>query len=159
MGKIVTEIPAPRECSLYEAIIQVNGEGFDICDKDWDWGIYMGCERDFNHCKDSDGNPDYYYACMLLFCLNIRCTKIRPEYYSVCRVSDFIKNNIDVFREFFNENNREGYRPMDYKNADDDNKDDGWYEAYMQPMESLIAGNYCQSDYEKLYLALGGTPL
>ena len=68
---------------------------------------------------------DWYEALMLLFALNITCTKIQKDWYSVCLVTKFIKENIDVFRDFFNENNREGYRPMDYENADDDTQDDG----------------------------------
>ena len=148
---MINEVPTLGPCSLYEAIMRENGEGFDICDDVWDWGIYIGCARSFEECGD-----DWYEKCMLLFCLNIKCTKVQPKWYSICKVGEFIKENIDVFRTFFNEQNREGYRPSDYKNADDDTTDAGFYEAYMQPMESLIAGNYCDSDYKELYLKLGG---
>lgn len=153
---MITEVPQLIPTTLYNAIMMTNGEGFDICDDVWDWGIYFGCPKSFEECesKDPDMEYDWYEALMLLFALNITCTKIQPKWYSVCLITQFIKDNIDVFRKFFNENNREGYRPMDYENAEDDTVDDGFYEAYMQPMESLIAGNYSYSDYEELYKAL-----
>ena len=136
--------------------MDTNGEGFDIGDKEWDWGIYFGCPRDFHTGKDPDGNDDYYDNLMLLFALNIKCYKLQPTWYTVCGVGEFIKENLKVFKKFFNKHNREGYRPKDYKEADDPTVDAGFYEAYMQPMESLIAGNYSYSDYKELYFALGG---
>ena len=141
---VITETPKVENKSLFEVLSLTGKEGLDICDDIWDWGIYLGCERSFENCKD-----DYYDKCMLLFALNFTCTKVCETGYSTCLVSKFIHDNIDVFREFFNEENREGYRPMDYDNADDWESDDGFYEAYMQPMESLIAGNYTDSDYKK----------
>ena len=148
---MITEVPEIKDVSLYEAIMRQNGEGFDICDNVWDWGIYIGCPKSFEEAGD-----DWYDKCMLLFCLNIRCKKVQPKWYSICLVSQFIKENIEVFRTFFNERNREGFRPSDYKHADDDTEDAGFFEAYMEPMESLIAGNYSESDYKDLYLLLGG---
>jgi hypothetical protein len=61
---------------------------------------------------------------------------------------------MDAFKKFFNEENREGYRPMDYENADDSTSDDGFYEAYLEGLESLLIGNYSEDDYEKLVLLL-----
>ncbi len=148
---MIPQTPTLENKSLYEIFGYTNTEGFDICDDVWDWGIYIGCARSFEECGDS-----YYEKLMLLFCLNINCSKVQADWYSVCNVSTFIKQNLKVFKTFFNKYNREGYRPKDYKNADDDNKDDGFYEAYMMPMESLIAGNYCESHYKELYLKLGG---
>jgi hypothetical protein len=152
----VTEIPKFEDISLYQAIMMTNGEGFDIADVDWDWGIYLGIEKDWKGCADETGNPDYYYAFMLFLALNITCKRVNKNWYSPCYVSKFIAENIDVFRDFFNKHNQEGYRPMDYENGDDPDSDDGFLEAYMTPLESMIAGNYCQEDYKELYYALGG---
>jgi hypothetical protein len=153
----VVELPTLECKSLYEAIMFTNGEGFDICDIDWDWGTYLGIEKDWKGCADKEtGKPDYYYAFMLFLAINIKCKEVRPKWYSPCYIGEFVKKNMNVLRDFFNKHNREGYRPMDYENADDDSKDDGFYEAYMLPLESMIEGNYCDSDYKELYYALGG---
>lgn len=131
--------------TLYE-IISFSG-GFDICDEDWDWGIY------FDFTKDSN---DSYDKCMEFMAKNIEVIKLKKDWYSPCKVAEFIGNNLEAFKKFFNEENREGYRPMDYENADDRASDDGFFEAYMEGMESLIAGNYTDSDYEKLLKYLNG---
>lgn len=136
-----------EDVSLYQMICHV-GSGFDICDDEYDWGVYMDCYKSWEECDD------YYDRIILLFALNIRCVKYNDDWYSPCKVSEFIAENIKAFRQFFNEENREGYRPMDYENADDSHSDEGFYEAYMMPLESLIAGNYSEDDYEKLYKLL-----
>lgn len=125
--------------TLYE-LVNFAG-GFDICDDDFDWGIYF----DF-----SDGSNDAYDQFMITIAKQIEVIKLKQDQYSPCKVADFIVKNLDAFKKFFNEENREGYRPMDYENADNNTVDEGFFEAYMQGMESLIAGNYTDDDYKKL---------
>jgi len=131
------------EIRLYDAAMQT--QGLDICDDTFDWGTFFCCEENWEQCKD------YYDKFMLLLALNIKCVTIRNDWYSPCLVKEFIMENISVFKKFFNENNREGYRPQDYENADDGDADEGFFEAYMEPMESLLVGNYSEDDYKELY--------
>ena len=143
---ITTEIKPEANRPLYEVIREVNQDGFDICDNDWDWGTYFGCEMSWEKCRD------FYEKCMLLFALNIKCIIFNDNWYSPCLVKEFIWENKEVFTKFFNEENKEDYRPMDYEGHElDPNVDDGFYEAYMEPMESLIEGNYSERQYKKLF--------
>lgn len=133
--------------TLYD-MIQLAGGGFDIADEDWDWGVYMDCRDSWEECED------YYDKLMLLMAEHIICLNYNSDWYSPCQVAKFITKHIEAFTKFFNEENREGYRPLDYAGSADAEKDDGFYEAYMMPLESLIAGNYSEDNYEKLYKLL-----
>ena len=150
---IVTKAPKLSDVSFYEAMRSAGMDGCDICDVDWDWGIYLGVPEagSLDECEDS------YDKLMLLFCLNIRCKEVRPDWYSPCYVAAFVEENRAAFDKFLEEENREGYRPSDYDAPLKADEDEGYYEVYMQSMECLIAGNYCESDYEKLvrYLTEG----
>ena len=149
---MITETPNLENKTLYEIFGMMDVEGFDICDDIWDWGIYIGCPRTFKECGD-----DYYEKCMLLFCLNIVCKKVQKDWYSICLVSKFIDENRDAFDKFMNEENREEYTPKyyDHKLEIEDPEED-FYDVYMGTMESLIAGNYSDRQYKKLYEYLGG---
>lgn len=146
---MITETPKLENLSLYEMIMKTGGNGFDCCDNDWDFGVFMTCEKSFEDCRD------YYDKFMLLLCLNIKCLKYNPKWYSPCDFVSFFEENKEPINKFLNEENREGYRPKDHKNLDKD-KDTGYYEVYFMSFENLINGNYCESDYEKLYKYLGG---
>ena len=142
---IKTEIE-PAAITLHQAIVKT-GYGFDIADKDWDWGTYFDCPATWDECND------YYDRCCLLFALNIKVEEIRQDWYSPCYVADFLWEHRDAFGKFFDEENREGYRPCDYSDIAPD-EDTGFLEAYLEPFESLLIGNYSESDYKKLYFML-----
>ena len=146
---MIYETPKLENISLYEMIRLTQTEGFDCCDNDWDFGVFMTCEKSFEDCHD------YYDKFMLLLCLNIKCIKYSPKWYSPCDFVSFFEENKEPINKFLNEENREGYRPMDYKKLDKE-EDSGYYEVYFLSFENLINGNYCENDYEKLYKYLGG---
>lgn len=144
---IRTEIPKPKEpMTFWEACKANSVDGCDICDADWDWGIYLGIPeaKSLKECED-----DYDRFCLLL-ALNLECEKFQSDWYSVCKVSAFIEQHRKAFDRFCEEENRVGYRPSDYPEPLKADEDHGYCEVYMGTMENLIAGNYCDSDYEKL---------
>lgn len=146
MKNITTTAPKGKKTiTFYEACKFAGMDGADISDRDWDWGIFLGIPEaeTIKECEDG-----YDRFCLLL-ALNLHCEGIVRDWYTPCDVCAFIEAHRKTFERFFNEENREGYRPMDY-NSPKATEDKGYYEAFMQPMESLIAGNYTDEDYEKL---------
>ena len=155
-SKITTEIPERtlNGLKLYE-VMQIVGGGFDISDKDYDWGIYCECEKNWKSCDD------WYDRFILLICLNITCVSYSENWYSECNVREFIIDNLEAFEKFCNEENRDDYKPQYWKDKGEKidpeaDENELFYEIYMQTMESLIAGNYCDEDYHKLYCYLTG---
>ena len=143
---ITLKIPKKETMPLYQ-VIQNYGD-IDIGDNTYDWGVGFSCPDSWEECED------YYDRFLLLLAINIECIHPQPDWYSTCLVSEFISKNIKAFRKFFNEENREGYRPMDYENSDDYTVDEGFYDSYLLPLEGLIVGNYAEEDYEKIYKLL-----
>lgn len=133
--------------TLYDVICYNDGNGFDISDTYWDWGTYFECPLKWEDCHS------YCDACMLLFALNIEFVKFKSDWFSPCKVTEFIENNREAFDRFLNEAYREGYRPCDGDrlNADEDK---GYYELYMDAMEQLLIGNFSESKYERLFQLL-----
>ena len=144
---MITKKPKLMEMSLYAALKNKEMDGCDICDNDWDWGIYLGFPEDVDSVEEC---KEPYDAFCLLLALNLKTKVVRPDWYTPCNVCEFIEENRKAFDKFMNEENREGYRPKDYEEPLKANEDDGYYEVYMATMENLIAGNYSDSDYEKL---------
>lgn len=142
---ITLQIPELKVQTLYEACLLTNG--LDIADRDWDMGIYFECGKTWNDAVD------WYEKLMMIFGINIRVERMDTVGYTTCMIADFLWENRDVFDVFFNEHNRHGYRPKDYNNLDPE-LDTGFFEAYMQPFESLLAGNYTDDDYKELYQML-----
>ena len=127
-------------------LIQINDRGYDVCDDIFDWGT----NYDYNI------NPkDYYDKALDLMASEIEVVKVQPKWYTICKFSEFIEKYQNVFDKFFNEENKEEYTP---KYACKElgvvrlNKDMGeFYDIYLESFASLLAGNYCESDYMKLY--------
>lgn len=134
--------------TLWQMMKLTNEDCLDITDEDWDWGIAMCVNLD----KDAEEGeePDWYDRFMKVICMNINVIKYQPDYYTITDIAKFMWDNKDIFEPWFNENNGEGYRPKDYPELEP-NADTGFYEAYMEPMECLIAGNYSDEDYKELY--------
>ena len=118
--------------------------GFDIADDIWDWGNYFETPRNFKECKN-----DYYNLLMWHFANNIEIVKYQQDWYSICKVSEFIYKNIKAFNQFMNEENRDDYRPNEYEEIE--SVDDGlMVDIYLPTFENLINGNYSDDDYKKL---------
>ena len=126
-----------------QEMLQLKGDGFDISDDDWDWGTYI-------EAYSPEDVYDSYDRFMVYLAENIEIVKFNENWYSPCKVAQFIVEHQAAFRQFFNEENREGYRPKDYKEADDPTVDEGFYEVYLCGLESLMVGNYTEEDYSKL---------
>lgn len=141
-----TRIKEPKTLSFFDACRLQGIDGSDICDKDWDWGIFLSCPDE----NDVEKLDDAYDKFCLLLCLNLECEGIRPDWYTPCNVCEFIEAHRKTFDSFLEKENREGYRPSDYPKPLKANEDEGYFEVYMESMENLIAGNYCDSDYEEL---------
>ena len=134
--------------TLYELFMLCDIDNTDIGDDIYDWCVNFACYTDKSKCKD------YYDKLMRMFATQIECDKYRPTWYSNCFVSKYIKDHIDVFKTFLNEENIKGVRPQDCENCETD--DELFYDVYMSSMEQLINGNYSDRQYEKLFKLLGG---
>lgn len=141
-----TEIKSLPKMCLFD-VLKMNGiDGCDICDDAYDWGTYIGVPESWEKCSD------YYDRCMLLFALNMTCVQYRPNGYTICDVAGFIWDNKEPFTKFLNQENRKEYKPSTYKDETIDPEVDGvFYDVYMESFESLLIGNYSESDYRKLY--------
>ena len=132
--------------TLYEAL-HFCGGGTDICDSDWDLCVY------FETSETEEPDEDAYDRFMRVIALNLLIDEperyVPADGYPSCRIADFMWENRDIFEPFFNENNRDGYRPEDYDELSP-SFDSGFYEAYMMPFESLVVGNYTEEDYDYL---------
>ena len=143
---IQTKKPLPEKISFFDACRYNQIDGADICDEDWDWGIFLSCPDE----GDIDKLDDAYDKFCLILCLNLTCQCVVQDWYTPCDVCSFIEKHRKAFDRFMEEENREGCRPSDYPEPLKADEDKGYYEVYMGTMENLIAGNYPEGDYEKL---------
>lgn len=138
-------IPTPRKITLYETLRLKDFDGFDIADDIFDWGNYFECGESL------EKSEDYYDKLMVLFALNIEVVKYQENWYTICKVAEFISKHSKAFTKFMNENNREDYQPKNYKGEKITLDNDLFYDLYIMTFESLINGNYCESQYKELY--------
>ena len=143
---LTTKRETPKEISFFDACRLNQVDGSDICDNDWDWGIFLSCPDE----SDIDELDEAYDKFCLILCLNLKCKGIVHNWYTPCDVAHFIEEHRKAFDRFMDEENKEGYRPKDYDKPLKWDEDGGYLEVYMGTMENLIAGNYCESDYAKL---------
>lgn len=126
--------------TIYEFMQFSNKWGFDISDEVFDWGNYF----DVNHYSLE---KDSYDVLMIYFANNIEMVKYREDWYSCCKVSEFIQAHRQAFDKFMVECNNERYQPNDEVSMDDEE----FYDLYLMTFENLINGNYADEDYELLY--------
>ena len=132
-----------------------NDVEYDVCDDGWDWCCCLGFQK-----IPEPGSDSYTRFCTWL-ARNLKMEDPNNGVYDetpctvTCKVADLMWKHRDVFDPFFNKNNKPGFRPKDYADLDPDT-DDGFYEAYLLPLESLIVGNYSDNDYTELLKALQG---
>jgi len=139
---ISQDIPNKQEITLYEAIHHY-GKDQDIADTIFDFAVYFSCAKSWEKCRDDD-----YEKCMLLFALNIKVESINQD-YTICKITDFIEEHRKEFDDFFNEVHKEQWQPRNMKAISCD--DEEYYDFYIMCFESLVAGNYGEKDYTRLY--------
>lgn len=128
--------------TIYEFMRFSNEEGFDICDQTFDWGNYFGLDFELKE-------KDIYEMVMEYFARNIEMVNYQKEWFSVCKVSEFIQAHRKAFDMFMKECNGESHQP----NSSVSMEDEEFYWLYLATFESLINGNYSDDDY-KLLLSL-----
>ena len=116
----------------------------DIADDTWDWGVYFESSNSKNECED------YYYLLMWYFANNIQIIKYQENWFSICKVSEFIFNNINVFDKFMNEENCVEFKPNEYEKIESID-DELMVDIYLPTLENLMIGNYSENGYKKLY--------
>ena len=132
--------------TLYELFQLCDIDNTDIGDDVYDWAVNFSC------CVNKKDCTDYYSKLMRYFATQIECDHYDPKWYSNCFVSTFIKEHLDEFTKFFNEENNENYQPQKYSDFDDEL----FCDIYMTSFENLIVGNYSEEQYEKLLKMLKG---
>ena len=77
--------------TLYELVKQQGG--LDIGDNIYDWGNYF----DF-----SDDDCDDYDICMVVMAKEIEVVNVNPNWFSCCKITEYLEKHKDTFTEFMN---------------------------------------------------------
>ena len=125
---------------IYEFMKFSNKWGFDIGDEIFDWGNYFEIDN-YSLTKDS------YDVVMVYFANNIEMINYNEDWYSCCKVSEFIQSHRKAFDKFMEKCNSKYYQPNDKVTMDDEE----FYDLYINTFANLINGNYAEEDYELLY--------
>ena len=134
--------------TLKEALEFV-GDGFDIADDIFDWGNYFGYNEKSNDCYDK---------VLDFMAEHIEFVKYQKEWYSICKITDFIVKYQKQFDKFLNEVYKKEYTPKylcekyDIPRISED--DELFYDIYFEMFSSLINGNFSDNNYELLYKIL-----
>jgi hypothetical protein len=126
--------------TIYEFMLFSREDGFDIADNIFDWGNYFGVDL---HPYEQDS----YNVLMIYFANNIEMVNYNKNWYSSCKVSEFIQSHRQAFDKFMRMVNNENYQPDDSVTFEDEE----FCDLYLSTFESLINGNYAEEDYELLY--------
>lgn len=128
--------------TLYDALNFV-GKGFDIGDGIFDFGIY------FDYIKNPKNN---YEKVIDFFAKNILFERYNVNWYSTCKISDFLYKNKKAFAIFMKNNNKENYQIHNISKIT--LKCNEMYDIFLPTFESLINGNYAESQYQELFKLL-----
>lgn len=112
----------------------------DISDEIYDWGVYV-C-----YTEEPVDNYDKFMNYLLE---NIEMVEFKSDWYSPCKVTEFMLEHFDAFAKFFNEENGEAFRPDSYEGVNW-SEDEEFYDVFLASLESLINGNYTDEDYGKI---------
>jgi hypothetical protein len=129
--------------TIYEFMQFSKKYGFDIADEIFDWGNYFDVNYDSLE-KDS------YDVLMVYFANEIEMVNYNEDWYSCCKVSEFIDKHRKAFDLFMKQANNKYYQP----NGDIAIDDEEFCDLYLSTFENLINGNYADEDYELLYQLL-----
>lgn len=120
--------------TLYELVKQQGG--LDIGDTIYDWGNYF----DF-----SDDDCDDYDRCMVEMAKEIEVVKVNPNWYTSCKVTEYLEKYKDAFTEFMNT-----FYDDEYKLVDVENQSEEFYDYYFDLFTSLINGGWSDREYKWL---------
>lgn len=126
--------------TIYEFMKFSNKDGFDIGDEIFDWATYFGADL-------HDTTNDSYNVVMVYFANEIEMVNYNEDWYSCCKVSEFIQSHRKAFDKFMVKCNNKNYQPNDKITMDDEE----FCDLYLSTFESLVCGNYADEDYELLY--------
>lgn len=121
-------------------LLRVMDDGFDVADDLFDMGVYFYA---------SDNCGDYYDRVMLFFAQNIEVVKFQKDWYTICKIAEFIEANREAFDNFMNEVYNDAWQPQNRPKYTID--DEEWYDLYIDCFLNLVNGNFSESDYELLY--------
>ena len=121
--------------TLYELVKQ-NG-GLDIGDNIYDWGNYF----DF-----SDDSSDDYDRCMVVMAKEIEVVKINPNWFSCCKITDYLEKHKEAFTDFMNTFYDDEYKPQEEIEAESEE----FYDFYFDLFTSLINGGWSDREYKWL---------
>jgi hypothetical protein len=127
---------------IYEFMKFSNKWGFDISDEIFDWGNYFEVDNNLTLQK-----ADFYDIVMVYFANNIEMVNYNEDWYSCCKVSEFIQKHRKAFDKFMEDCNSEYYKPNENVTIDDEE----FFDLYISTFANLINGNYAEEDYELLY--------
>ena len=134
--------------TLYELFTLCGITETDIADNTYDFAVNFSCHLKKGQCHDN------YDLLMRRFATQIECDKFDVDSTSMahCDIYGFIKKYLNQFNVFMNEYNRDGYRPIEYEDIDDET----FYDLYFETFQSLVVGNYSDEAYGRLlHLMLG----
>ena len=123
---------------IYEFMKFSNKWGFDIGDETFDWGTYFEIDNT---------TTDSYDVLMVYFANNIEMLNYKENWYSCCKVSEFIQEHRMAFNKFMEKCNNEYYQPNDEVTMDDEE----FFDLYINTFANLVNGNYAEEDYELMY--------
>ena len=123
--------------------------GLDIGDDVFDYGNYFEYDLDLK---------DYYDKVLDFMANEIEFETYRKDWFSTCKITNFIEKYQEQFDEFLNEVYREEYTPkyicQKHNIEKIDVDDELFYDIYIEMFGSLINGGFSEKDYENLYKIL-----
>lgn len=121
--------------TLYE-LVKKDG-GLDIGDNIYDWGNYF----DF-----SDNDCDDYDRCMVEMAKRIEVVKVNHNWFTTCKITQFLLDNEDVITEFIDSFYDDEYKPQEEIGEDSEE----FYDYYIDLFTSLINGGWSDNEYKWL---------
>ena len=121
--------------TLYELVKQDGG--LDIGDNIYDWGNYF----DFY-----DDESDDYDRCMVEMAKEIEVVKINPNWFSCCKITDYLEKHKEAFTDFMNTFYDDEYKPQEEIEAESEE----FYDYYFDLFTSLINGGWSDREYKWL---------
>ena len=121
--------------TLYELVKQDGG--LDIGDNIYDWGNYF----DF-----SDDDSDDYDRCMVEMAKRIEVVKVNKNWFTTCKITQFLQDNEDVVTEFIDSFYDDEYKPQE----EIESESEEFYDYYFDLFTSLINGGWSDREYKWL---------
>lgn len=122
------------------------GDGFDISDTVFDSGVY------FDYSQDSE---DYFDKVLDLMASEIEVKEYHPNWYTPCKITEYIDKHKKTFDSFLNKVYNECYTPKEVckrlgvNEIESDSEE--FYDLYIDAFENLVIGKFSEEAYEMLY--------